>query len=138
MKLFILLVIAFVGSTVAESSQLPFCKICKCHFASNEEEQADVTCTTNIIYNIFDDYYWKANGTNQSYAYASINFQNNQFGELTYIFPSSNLTYLNLANNDINKIADSVFQNLQNMRTLILSYNDLEILHPDAFKVKST
>lgn len=133
MKLLILLASAFVGVIFAESDKLPFCKICKCHF-SNDDEQADVTCTTNIIYNIFDDYYWKINGTNESYAYATINFQNNQFGDLTYIFPPSNLTYLNLANNDINKIADSVFQNLQNMETLILSYNDLEILHPDAFK----
>ncbi|KAJ8929458.1 hypothetical protein NQ314_017838 [Rhamnusium bicolor] len=128
-----LLAAAFIGTILADSIQLPFCKICKCHFVNNSA-QADVTCTTNIQYNIFNDYFWKNNATNESYAYASINFQNNQFINLSYTFPPSELTYLNLANNAIYGIADSVFQNLQNMETLILSYNDLEILHPDALK----
>lgn len=57
------------------------------------------------------------------------------FIELNFTFPQSGLTYLNLANNDIYGIRDNVFQNLQSMRVLILSYNDLELLSPDAFKV---
>ncbi|KAJ8971417.1 hypothetical protein NQ317_018152 [Molorchus minor] len=128
-----LVVSSIISPTLADPNQFPFCKICRCHFTDNSAS-ADVTCTTNIQYNIFNDYFWKDQDTNESYAYNSINFQNNKFINLTYIFPPSNLTYLNLANNAIYGIADSVFQNFQNMDTLILSYNDLEIIHPDAFK----
>lgn len=133
MKLLAILGIVCLGYTLADDNKLPFCKTCKCRFLSNSDP-AEVSCTTKLIYDIFEDYYWIDSTTNQSYAYSSITLQNNEFGNLSYIFPPSNLTYLNLANNDINRISDSVFQNFQNMKTLILSYNDLEILHPNAFK----
>ncbi|KAG5876561.1 hypothetical protein JTB14_004213 [Gonioctena quinquepunctata] len=123
-----------LGFTLAQSNntRLPFCRLCKCD--TDGDEHANVTCTVDIRNYVFEDSFWFNNKTNNSYDYNSINFQNNVFINLTYIFPKSNLTHMNLANNAIYGIADKVFQNLQNMVTLILSYNDLEILHPDAFK----
>ncbi|XP_050299695.1 toll-like receptor 9 isoform X2 [Anthonomus grandis grandis] len=59
---------------------------------------------------------------------------NQYFIVLNFTFPKSDLVYLNLANNDIYTIKDSVFQNLQKLEVLILSHNDLELMSPNALK----
>lgn len=87
---------------------------------------------------IFNVSLWSDSTKNQSYPYDKVALQDNKLTDLSKIIPSSNLTCLDLADNDISRIGDSVFQNLQNMKVLILSHNDLEIIHPDAFQVGIT
>lgn len=101
-------------------------------------DYADVICTNKVSHDIFDSNFWQAVVDNKthSYNYHSFNIQNNVFSNLSKEFPSSNLVYLNLANNNIVSITQSVFRNLQNMKVLILSYNDLDNIDPDAFKVR--
>ncbi|CAG9861117.1 unnamed protein product [Phyllotreta striolata] len=126
----------FVTLTTAEldKNKFPLCKLCKCNFNANDTA-ADVMCKELLPYDhIFQDYFWKLNNTNESIAYNSLVINNNNFNNLTELFPKSNLTLLNLAENNIVIIKDSVFRNLQNMVVLILSHNDLETIHPDTFK----
>lgn len=78
---------------------------------------------------------WINPATNQPYPYLAITLTNQNFIELNYTFPDIDVTYLNLANNDIYRIRGGVFQDLQSMEVLILSSNDLELLSPDAFRV---
>ncbi|XP_074041949.1 CD180 antigen isoform X2 [Leptinotarsa decemlineata] len=130
----VVILAAFVCLAVGQSNntKFPFCKLCKCE--TDDDVSANVTCTTDQRNYIFENSFWFNQSTNESYAYNALNFQNNQFLNLSYVFPKSNLTYLDLSNNAIYRISDGVFQNLQKMITLILSYNGLEMIHPDAFK----
>ncbi|XP_072381559.1 CD180 antigen-like isoform X1 [Diabrotica undecimpunctata] len=119
--------------TQADSDDFPLCKACGCSFNSNNTE-ANVTCTKPNTNQILQHYFWIKNGTNDSIPYNRVVINNEKFINFTYVFPSSQLVYLNLAYNSIFNISDSIFKNLQNMQVLILSYNDLEIIHPDTFK----
>lgn len=65
----------------------------------------------------------------------SLTLAHSNLGDLKTQFPSSNLTLLDLSGNYIREIAEDVFCQLQNMETLILSYNDIEVLTPNAFSV---
>ncbi|XP_057654464.1 chondroadherin-like [Diorhabda carinulata] len=132
---FFILLTTLVTYSWADVNQnkFPLCKICACT-VDNNETTANVTCVKPIEYEIFSDYFWFSNATNTSIAYNSITINYNKFIDFNKVFPTSNLTYLNLANNNIFNISDSIFKNLQNMVVLILSYNDLEIIHPDAFR----
>ncbi|CAG9815183.1 unnamed protein product [Phaedon cochleariae] len=130
----VVLSIAF-GSALAvtNNSNSPFCKLCICSW-NHEGTYTNVSCTKPIPNYAFENSSWIENDSNKPYEYTAVSFQNNHFNNLSYVFPRSNLIYFNLAHNDIFRISDSVFRNLQNMVVLILSYNDLEIIHPDAFK----
>lgn len=98
---------------------------------------ADIICKTKVSHDIFAPEFWQTTVDNktQSFKYHSFNIQNNVFTNLSKEFPPSNLVYLNLANNRIVSITENVFKNLQNMVVLKLSYNDLDNIDPDAFKV---
>lgn len=113
----------------------PICGIegCKCE---GSNEKINVICSTiDPQIKIFEAAFWNDSKTHHLYPYDSVTIQDNKINSLNKTFQTSNLTYLNLANNDISGIGEGVFKNLQNMKVLILSYNDLEIIHPDAFKV---
>ncbi|XP_066144582.1 leucine-rich repeat neuronal protein 1-like [Euwallacea fornicatus] len=107
----------------------------KCVCTYNDGSQTiKVTCTKNVQALLLDNSSWIDPNTKLLYEYTEVTLTNQNFIKLNFTFPKNNLTYLNLANNDIYSITDSVFQNLQNMRVLILSNNDLELLSVDAFK----
>lgn len=117
-----------------DQNKFPLCKICTCKFDVNETT-ADVLCAAHGNYqSIYQDYFWKLNATNESVAYNSLAIHYEKLTNMTNVFPPSNLTVLDLANNNIMSIKDSIFKNLQNMKVLILSYNDLDLIHPDTFK----
>ncbi|KAL1501242.1 hypothetical protein ABEB36_006604 [Hypothenemus hampei] len=121
-----------VYSTIGD--QLPLCgDNCSCIFVDNKES-AKVTCTKNVQILVTNPTTWINPDTNSSYQYLEITMTNQNFIELNFTFPANDLTYLNLAGNDIYRIKDSVFMNLQKMKVLILSGNDLELLSPHAFK----
>ncbi|RZC39590.1 leucine-rich repeat neuronal protein 1, partial [Asbolus verrucosus] len=109
----------------------PFCKICTCE--NDDNNNFEITCTRNVNMYINDNSYWMDQNNNRSYSYKSLTIHNNPILTLKKQFPPSNIVLLNLANNSIVNISDSIFSNLQNMETLILSYNNIELLHPDAF-----
>lgn len=138
----LLILLVFLASCLSEQqSQYPFCVIEACNCTTKKlssREVVDVICNTIEATDIFSSSYWINSTTNQSFPYESVILEGNQIINLSKMIPASNLTYLNLADNDISGIGDSVFENLQNMRVLILSHNDLEIIHPDAFKVSTT
>lgn len=55
------------------------------------------------------------------------------------VIPSSlslltQLTRIDLSNNQINILPSNIFSNLTNLHTLIMSYNKLQCIQPDAFK----
>lgn len=123
-----------VSLTSSQTSKLPLCVSCNCIFPNNSGP-AKVTCDKDVKNVLTSLSAWiDSSEGNQSYPYIEITLTNQNFIELNFTFPASDLTYLNLDNNDIYRITDSVFQNLQKMETLILSNNDLELLSPDAFK----
>lgn len=133
-----LLVTTCLGTDDSNSTNLPLCTICTCHTNTKANIlYADVICQKKIDYDIFAKSFWQIDILNKTYScnYTSLNFQNNHMISLTQEFPPSNLTYLNLAHNEIADISKGIFKNLQNMKTLILSYNDLDNIDPDAFKV---
>lgn len=125
----------FILPILLHADKLPLCSDnCNCLFINNTES-AKVTCVKDVKTIVTNTSSWINPADNQSYPYLALTLTNQMFIELNFTFPQSGLTYLDLANNDIYGIRDNVFQNLQSMRVLILSYNDLELLSPDAFKV---
>lgn len=129
------------GSISTSDSKYPLCikEGCQCTISTVlTKNVVDVTCTTIKNIDLSDVTLWIDVTKNETYPYHAVSLTENTIIDLAKTIPTSELTYLNLANNDINSIGDSVFQNLQNMSVLILSHNDLEIIHPDAFKVRIT
>lgn len=138
MKVLILVSVMLCAASAAEQTytKFPFCKIAICQFTNQSGVQmADVSSTQEKKLQIINKNFWMNTTTNVSYAYRSVTFQNNKFIALNFTFPPSSLSYMNLAFNDIYHLGKGVFKNLQNMTTLILSNNDLENIHPDAFEV---
>nr|CAH7729694.1 unnamed protein product [Callosobruchus chinensis] len=116
-----------IGTEASNATQSPICEHCSCNY---EQDLFNVYCSSQS-----EQYLFAATNWNGTYDYNSLTFQNGVLPNLTQIFPSSNLTSLDLSYNDINSIGAKVFMNLKNMRTLILSHNDLENIDPDTFKV---
>ncbi|XP_060534097.1 leucine-rich repeat-containing protein 70-like [Cylas formicarius] len=114
-----------------DSTNLPLCQYCYC---ADDVAPPKVICIKDVKEVLAQPDNWVDAQTNQSYQYADLTLANQNFIELNFTFPTANLTYLNLAKNDIYRITASAFKNLQQMKTLILSNNDLELLLPDAFK----
>lgn len=133
-----ILVISIYGAHAANNTtQFPLCTICTCQIKNETgSTYADVICK-RVSHNIYSLEFWQTKDKNEThnFNYHSFNIQNNVFTNLSQEFPPSNLVYLNLANNRIVSITQSVFKNLQNMVVLVLSYNDLDNIDPDAFKV---
>jgi Leucine-rich repeat (LRR) protein len=111
----------------------PFSKSCKC--VEDDSNKFDVTCTGNIWTQVFDESSWTDKNLNKSYPYKSLTVHNSPLLSLDKKFFSSNIVYLDLANNSIVNVSDGIFSNLQDMETLVLSFNNIESLHPNAFEV---
>lgn len=136
MRLHLSFLLLLTPTALFAADKLPLCEEkCTCSYEVNSE-QAKVTCVKNVKPLLYNNATWFNLSTNQSYGYLELTLTNQNFIELNFTFPKSALTYLNLANNDIYQISDNVFQNLQQMKVLILSNNDLTLLSPDAFKGK--
>ncbi|CAH1380376.1 unnamed protein product [Tenebrio molitor] len=110
----------------------PFSKSCKC--VEDDSNKFDVTCTGNIWTQVFDESSWTDKNLNKSYPYKSLTVHNSPLLSLDKKFFSSNIVYLDLANNSIVNVSDGIFSNLQDMETLVLSFNNIESLHPNAFE----
>lgn len=131
------IVISTLIATVCPAEvKLPLCDICSCVFKDNKFP-AEVTCNKDISNIWLKNSTWINLSTNESYDYSSVSLLNQDIFILNYTFPSSNLRYLSLANSNIRQIVNSPFKNLQNMNTLILSYNELELLSIYTFKVST-
>lgn len=113
---------------------LPFCTICKCKLI-DDDDSIEIDCSGNMKDQLFNTSYWINATTNQTYPNRYLAVENSAIITLNQKFPKSDLIVLQLANNSIFNISDNVFCNLQKMEVLILSFNNLEVLHPDAFKV---
>lgn len=126
------------GVNGSNNTQFPLCTLCKCQMKTVDAvKYADVVCFTKVYHDIFSPEFWVTTVDNKTheYNYHSLNFQNNILTNLSKEFPSSNLVYLNLASNNMVSITQSVFRNLQKMEILVLSYNDLDDIDPEAFRV---
>lgn len=132
------LVASSIGLNASNETHFPLCTFCKCQTGTTAgAESADVECFEKVHHDIFSLNFWVNTTANKTitYNYRTFSIQNNVLTHLHKDFPSSNLIYLNLANNDISSINQSVFRNLQNMEILILSHNNLDDIDPDAFRV---
>lgn len=128
--MFFFLLLAVGLSTVSGQSRSPFCDICNC--ISNDTE---VVCNRAIGTQLWLNSSWFDTQNGQIYPLQRVTVQNSPVLNLQQQFPSSEIVYLNLANNSIVNVSDDVFANLQKMEVLILSYNNIELLHPNAFYV---
>ncbi|VEN40652.1 unnamed protein product [Callosobruchus maculatus] len=125
------------GAVATEASDPPKSPICgHCNCTNGEKNSFDVYCSGKSgEQDLFSEKNWKsAKNEAYNYNYTSLSFQNGWLPNLTQTFPSLSLISLDLSYNHINSIGKNVFINLTNMRTLILSHNDLENIDPDAFK----
>lgn len=129
----LLIVLSLILSISSAQNEPPFCTLCRC--INDDSNHFEVTCTKDVRSYIFDKSSWVDHDDNTTYSYSKITIQNSPILSLNQQFPASNIVYLNLANNSIVNISDDVFQNLQNMQVLDLSYNNIELLHPNAFDV---
>jgi len=127
-----ILIILICRTTSEDPNVPPFCHLCACE--NNDSNQFDVTCTKDIKEYLFDTYYWINKDNNESYSYDQLSIQNTPILTLDKQFPASSIKMLNLAKNSIVNISDNIFSNLQSMEILVLSFNNIELLHPDAFK----
>ncbi|XP_044260532.1 protein flightless-1-like [Tribolium madens] len=127
----LLFLLSLVLSVISDPNVPPFCEKCNC--VNDDNNQLQVTCTKDISSYIFDKSFWINQNESKSYSYTKIKIQNSPILELKSQFPDSNLIELSLSNNSIVRIGNDVFSNLQNMQLLDLSYNNIEILHPDTF-----
>ncbi|KAF7286630.1 hypothetical protein GWI33_004663 [Rhynchophorus ferrugineus] len=132
MKLLLSIVISILVASSAEE-KLPLCSVCTCKFKENKFS-AEVICNKDTSTIWTQNSTWINPSNNESYDYSSVSLLNQEIYVLNYTFLPSNLRYLSLANSNIRQIANSPFRNLQNMNTLILSYNELEILSPHTLK----
>ncbi|ENN73247.1 hypothetical protein HUJ04_000584 [Dendroctonus ponderosae] len=131
-----LALLVFLLPCLIEADKLPLCSDnCSCIFV-NDTLVSRVTCTKDVKDLVMLNSTWINPATTKPYPYLAITLTNQNFIELNFTFPDSDVTYLNLANNDIYRIRGGVFQDLQSMEVLILSSNDLELLSPDAFRGK--
>ncbi|KAF5287032.1 hypothetical protein FQA39_LY16146 [Lamprigera yunnana] len=130
---FVVLVLVCITQLRGADSQSELCNNrCKC---IDENSVTNVDCTNVFITLpvLYDNRSW-FNDENVPYNYDKVVFKSSKLEDLVHQLPSSNLTYLDLTGNFIRKITDSCFAELQNMHTLILSDNELEILSPHVFK----
>ncbi|XP_066252048.1 leucine-rich repeat neuronal protein 1-like [Euwallacea similis] len=128
------LLIGVLLPTLLFAKETPLCtEKCECTY-NDDSEKIKVACAKNVQALLPNNSTWFDPDTNRSYAFSEIELTNQNFIELNFTFPNCEITHLNLADNDIYSIKDNVFQNLQNMRVLILSSNDLESLSTDVFK----
>ncbi|EFA05244.1 leucine-rich repeat neuronal protein 1 [Tribolium castaneum] len=127
----LLIVFSLILSVISDPNVPPFCDKCAC--VNDDSNQFVVTCTKDVSSFMFDKASWIDAADNKPYSYSKVWIQNSPILTLKEQFPVSNLIELSLANNSIVSISSDVFSNLQNMQMLDLSYNNIEILHPDAF-----
>lgn len=122
-----------VSSTVA-LNRTPLCDRCRCF--NKTLENPDVSCDGIAVANdLQNSSLWSINDI--LYQINSLNLQNNNLTEINTPFPASTYLVLDLSRNFLRSIDVLVFQDLTNLETLILSYNNLETLAPDVFKVLS-
>lgn len=113
------------------------CSHCDC--SNINATYTEVICQTDIKqYNtlLFENS-TESNKTSNNDDVNSISDLSIKFNDLTVlsnVFRVDNVIRLDLRNNMISELADSVFNRLQKMETLILSQNNIEVLKPDVFK----
>ncbi|KAF5294333.1 hypothetical protein FQR65_LT10786 [Abscondita terminalis] len=119
----------FVGR--AEEQSL-FCTHCKC---STTNQTIDVDCTDKFItVAVFESNSSWFDSAGAAYPFGRVILKNSDLPDINVPFPVSNLTYLDLSSNFIRNIKDESFAQLQQMHTLILSYNAIDKLKPEVFK----
>ncbi|KAB0791581.1 hypothetical protein PPYR_03381 [Photinus pyralis] len=116
------------------NAQSELCNKCKC---KNSAKRIDVDCSEIALDAkvLYQNRSW-LDEKNHSIPYARVLLKGAQVGDLLTPFPPSNLSYLDLSRNGINKIKVECFAELQNMETLILSDNNLNVLKPGVLKGK--
>lgn len=116
----------------------PFCQICKCTYLPDQDPDVDCSTVTNAVNYLYEETYWfdYADANNKSFPVNSFKMQFVDLRTIKSQFLTSNLTKLDLSNNSIVSIEDIAFANLENMEELVLSYNDLSIMKPEAFRVR--
>ncbi|CAH0549521.1 unnamed protein product [Brassicogethes aeneus] len=133
MKIICIIVLIFVQTSLQDLlSNFPLCSsngICTCE----NNNGISANCTNLPQETLGKESTW-LDQDNKNFAYKKVTVNNGIYVNLSQQFPSSNLEYLNLENNQIAILGNSVFQNLQNMTTLILSHNRINIIDPEAFK----
>lgn len=128
--MFRFLLISVALAVVRGQGRSPFCDICTCNLNTTE-----VLCNQAIGNQLWINSSWFDTQTGQIYPLKRVTVQNSPVLSLQQPFPQSDIVYLNLANNSIVNISDNIFSNLQKMEVLILSYNNINLLHPNAFYV---
>ncbi|XP_030764308.1 toll-like receptor 3 [Sitophilus oryzae] len=113
--------------------KLPLCGTCTCVF-DNDQLPAKVNCKDDVTRLLQAESTWINPLNNQSYEYSELTLTNQEIMFLNFTFPTSKLTYLSITNSEVYRIVNSPFKNLENMVTLILSNNGLDLLMPDSFK----
>lgn len=117
----------------------PFCQICKCTYTPDEDPDVDCSGVTNAVNYLYENTYWfdYSEADNRSFPVRSFKIQFVDLRTISSQFLTSNLTKLDLSNNSIVSIEDVAFANLESMQELVLSYNDLSVLRPEAFRVSN-
>lgn len=115
----------------------PFCSLCKCTYTADEDPDVDCSSVPNAVNYLYEDTYWFdfSDANNKSFPVRSFKIQFVDLRTISSQFLTSNLTKLDLSNNSIVSIEDVAFANLESMQELVLSYNDLSIIKPEAFRV---
>ncbi|KAF5276179.1 hypothetical protein FQA39_LY18601 [Lamprigera yunnana] len=125
----VLLLTVFWAIAVSQE-RTPLCDVCFCISPPNEPPSVD--CFANTIMDIFKDEFWFNSQT--SYSIHSLSLQYNNLMNMTRKFPASDLKELDLSDNPVIQLGPGIFSRLQNMTTLILSRNRIEVLNPHVFK----
>lgn len=121
-----------------EIEETPLCIKCSCT-SDDSRPEVDIDCTDDILTLefIYEQKNWINTTTNHTYLISTLNLKSSDLGNLRGQFSESNLTLLDFTDNFIRTIEDNYFAKLQNLSKLILSYNQIDRLRPDAFKVST-
>lgn len=131
---FLMMLVMCFGLSQSENK---LCQRCKCTKSNVNETKIDVDCTdTSEVHDILYQQSSWINENNITVPYARVILKGSKLGDIVTPFLPSTLTHLDLSRNGINNIKVECFAELQNMDTLILSDNNINLLKPDVFKGK--
>nr|XP_022907209.1 leucine-rich repeat transmembrane protein FLRT3-like [Onthophagus taurus] len=135
LKIFALIVLMDQVKSDVSKNRTPFCETCSC--VNETLINPDVNCSSALVLSkLYQEEMWfeKNNNISLMYNINSIDLSNLNMRELNDKFNKSNLKKMDLSRNGIEKISANVFENLQDMVELILSYNDINFLDENVFK----